>query len=207
MKKKVYNAAESAEFIKKYLPIPKYQVVRKMEEITMNPPFVLKILSEKAIHKTEFNGVQIVRYKESLKPAFDLLIKESRTHGLNIDGIMVQEFFNGIESIIGIKKDPVFGHIILFGAGGIFTEVIKDTSTRKCPINLSDAGEMIDELRSRKVFYGERGKKVNIKKLKESLVKISKLPIKNKKIEEIDVNPFTLSGNKCLAVDVRIVSS
>lgn len=207
MKKRVYNAAESGEFIKKYIPIPKQEVVKDIGEITINPPFVLKILSKDALHKTEFNGVQIVKYKEALKPAFNSMIKEAKIHGIHLDGIMVQEFFNGIESIIGIKKDPVFGHVILFGAGGIFTEAIKDTSTRKCPISLNDAGEMIDELKSRKIFYGERGKKISINKLKEALVSISKLPTKHPEIEEIDINPFTLSKDKCLAVDVRIVSS
>lgn len=206
MEKRVLNADKSSMIIKKYITVPKYQVVRNIEEIKMKVPLVLKILSKDAVHKTEVNGVQIVKYQEELKPAFDELMKEVKKHNLHLDGIMAQEFVSGIETIIGIKKDPVFGHMILFGLGGIFTEVTADTSTRKCPITLNDAEEMINELKSSRIFYGFRGIKTNLKELKESLVKISELPKKHPEIEELDINPFTIN-TKGFAVDVRIVNS
>ena len=120
---------------------------------------------------------------------------------------MVQEFIKGIETIIGIKKDSVFGHMILFGLGGIFTEAISDTSTRKCPIDLNDAEEMINELRSSRIFRDFRGMKVNINDLKKSLVSVSRLPLKYSDISELDINPFTLTNEKGFAVDARIVKS
>lgn len=205
MEKRVLNAAESSRLVEKYVSAPKFEVVKKFEEIKMKVPLVLKILSKDAIHKTEFNGVQIVRYKEELKPAFNELMKEAKKHKLHLDGIMVQEFAKGIETIAGIKKDPVFGHMILFGLGGIFTEVIADTSTRKCPIDLNDAEEMIEELRSSKVFHGFRGMSVNLNDLKKSLVNISRIPLKYHDVSELDINPLILNRKGSLAVDARIV--
>ena len=207
MEKRVYDAIESANIVKNYVNIARSEVVHKLEDITIKAPLVLKVLSKDALHKSDVNGVKIVMYPESIKPAFDDIIKEAKKHKLRLNGIMVQEFIKGIETIVGIKKDPVFGHMILFGLGGIFTEVIADTSTRKCPIRFSDAEEMINELKSSKVFYGFRGIKTNVRELKKSLVKISKLPTKYPEISELDINPLMLTDKKAFAVDVRIISS
>ena len=117
---------------------------------------------------------------------------------------MVQKFVEGENLIIGIKKDEVFNHVILFGVGGIFTEIIDDISIRKCPINKHDAKEMIDELRARKIFYGFRGKKLNVELLKRILIKVSEIPNKHKDIEELDINPFILNEKDGKVVDARI---
>jgi len=207
MEKKVYNAAESSKFLKDYASIPKFEVVNHVDEIKIKAPLVLKILSKDALHKTEINGVKIVPYNESVTSAFSDLMKEAQSHKIVPDGIFVQEFVKGIESIVGIKKDPVFGHMILFGLGGVFTEVVADTSTRKCPITLEDADEMISELKSSRVFHEFRGMKVDFNGLKKSLVRISELPLKHPEIEELDINPFTLTGKGSMAVDIRVISS
>jgi ATP-grasp domain len=207
MEKKVYNAAESSKFLKDYVSIPKFEVVNHVDEIKIKAPLVLKILSKDALHKTEINGVKIVMYNESVTSAFSDLMKEAQNHKITPDGIFVQEFVKGIESIVGIKKDPVFGHMILFGLGGVFTEVVADTSTRKCPITMEDADEMISELKSSRVFHEFRGMKVDFNGLKKSLVRMSQLPLKHPEIEELDINPFTLTSKDSMAVDIRIISS
>jgi len=206
MEKRVLNAAESEKIVSGFVSLPKSQVVKRFEEIKLKAPLALKILSPNAIHKTEVNGVRVVMYEDSVKPAFDALMRDAQEHKLQLDGIFVQEFVKGVETIAGLKKDPVFGHMILFGLGGIFTEVIADTSTRKCPITLSDAEDMICELKSSKIFLeGFRGMKVDLNGLKKSLVEISKIPGKHKNIEELDINPFTLTDKGSFAVDVRAV--
>ena len=207
MQKKVYNAAEASEIVKKFVRVPRQEVVGSLDEIKMEPPLVLKLLSRDALHKTEFNGVQIVKYREAIKPAFDSIMKEAEKRKLEVDGILVQEYIPGVEAIIGIKKDPVFGHMIIFGAGGIFTEIFADTSTRKCPVSLEDAEEMIKALRSGKMFRGARGMNVDIEELKKAIVSVSRLPLKNPEIEELDINPFTSNSSGCFAVDVRIITS
>jgi hypothetical protein len=203
--KTALNAFQAAKIAEKFVTVPESQVIHSLDEIKIKPPLVLKILSPDALHKTEVNGIRIVMYDNSLADSFKDLVLEAEKHKIALDGIMVQKYVKGIETIVGIKRDPVFGHMILFGLGGIYTEAIADTTTRKCPINLNDADEMINSLKSSKIFKGFRGMNVNLNDLKKSLVEISRIPLKHKNIEEMDINPFTLTDKKSFAVDVRII--
>ena len=206
MKKQgIYTGFKSEKFLSKYLPVSKSQLVKKVSQIKIMAPLVLKIISPDALHKSDINGVRIVQHDEDVEREFNDLIKISKRLRLNLEGIMVQKFTDGEKLIIGIKKDATFGHIILFGLGGIFTEVLDDTSIRKCPITEHDAEEMISELRASKIFYGFRGKKYNLETLKKSLVSVSKIPLKYKKISELDINPFILNEYEGRVVDARII--
>ena len=124
-----------------------------------------------------------------------------------LEGILVQEKIQGRECIIGIKKDPAFNHVILFGLGGTLTEIFEDISIRKCPISLKDAEEMIDELKSSKLFEEYRGEKVNTSLLQKTLVKISQIPQKYKNIQELDINPFIINEKVGKVADARIIFS
>lgn len=208
MKKKkqvIYTDYEAEKFLSKYVQIAENQLVKSVDEIKIKAPLVLKIISPQALHKTEIGGVKIVHSQEDIERAFQELLTIAKRKRLKLDGIMVQKFIEGTQLIIGIKKDPVFGHIILFGVGGIFTELFEDITIRKCPIDKNDAQEMIDELRARKLFYGFRGKKLNRELLKKTLIKISEIPKKNKTISELDINPYILTEKQGLVVDARIV--
>jgi hypothetical protein len=204
-KQMIFTEYKAEKFLAKYLPIAKNQLVKRGDEISMKPPFVMKIISPQALHKSDINGVRIIKNQEDIPGQFNDLLKIVKKRRIKLDGILVQQFIEGEQLIIGIKKDPIFGHIILFGIGGIFTEVYDDTSIRKCPITKTDAQEMIDELKARQIFYGFRGKKLNVNLLKETLVKVSQIPSKNKKIEELDINPFILNEKSGVVVDARIV--
>ena len=204
-KKGVYTDYDAEKFLSKYVSISENQLVKSVDEIKIKAPLVLKIISHQALHKTEIGGVKIVKKQEDVHRAFDDLMRISKKHKIKLDGIMAQKFQEGEQLIIGLKKDPVFGHVILFGIGGIFTELFKDTSIRKCPITDKDAQEMMDELRSKELFYGFRGKNLNRKHLKDTLVKISKIPLKHKGIQELDINPFILNEKQGHVVDARIV--
>jgi len=203
----VFDAFQSEKFLKRYIPVSKNQLVKSIEEIKIKTPLVLKIISKDALHKTEINGVRIIKSNQELKSNFKDLIKTANKKKIKLKGIMVQEFYKGEQLIIGIKKDPVFNHVILFGLGGIFTEVLDDISIRKCPISLQDAQEMIFGLKAKKIFEGFRGKKLNTTLLKKVLVEVSKIPINNKKITELDINPFILNGKSGKVVDSRIIFS
>jgi len=191
---KILNSYEAQHFLEKYIDLPKSQLVNVLSEIKIQPPLVLKIISDQAIHKTEIKGVRIVNSNEQLVKEFNNLQILSKK--INIKGILVQEFIEGEQLIIGIKKDPVFNHVILFGLGGIYTELLKDTSIRKCPITEKDALEMINSLKSKELFT---------KLLIKTLVNISKIPSKHKDIQELDINPFILNEKEGKAVDIRIV--
>ena len=203
--KHILSAYKAQEFIKPYVSVPKCQLIKQLWQVKLKLPLVLKLISPKLIHKSDIDGVKIAKTPGELKKSFNELIKTAKRKKINIEGILVQEFCEGQELIIGIKKDPTFNHMIIFGLGGIFTEVLKDTSTRKCPITIDDIEEMLSELKSKAILQGYRGKKLNLSLLKQTLLSLSELPSKYKNIQELDINPFILNSKEGKAVDVRIV--
>ncbi|MBN1644975.1 acetate--CoA ligase family protein [Candidatus Woesearchaeota archaeon] len=191
---------ESLQFISKYLPVAESYTVKSIDQIKPEFPLVLKIVSSKFIHKTEVKGIRIVNNQEGLVKNFNELKKIKGTKA-----ILVQEFVKGTELIIGIKKDSSFGHAIMFGIGGVMVELLKDVSFRICPINDKDAESMINELKSKELLTGFRGQApVNLKLLKKILVKASNIPVKNKNITELDINPLIINERQALAVDARL---
>lgn len=205
MKKGVLTDYEAEKFLAKYIKVSKNQLVQRPEEIKIKTPLALKIISKDALHKSDIGGVKIVKSQEEVEPAFSELLKIAKRKKLKLDGIMAQKFEKGTQLIIGIKKDPVFDHAILFGLGGIFTEVLKDTAVRKCPISKIDAEEMLSELKAAKIFEEFRGKKLNTRQLINDLIKISEIPKKHKNLRELDINPYMLDEKKGVAVDARAV--
>lgn len=205
---KALNEVKAEALLSKYLPIAKSTLVKNVNQVkNVQFPVVLKIVSDQALHKTEVGGVKIVNSKEELEKEFISLQNIAKNKKIKLDGILLQEKISGVECIIGIKKDPVFNHVILFGVGGVFTEVLEDISIRKCPINESDADEMINELKSSKLFSskGFRGRKLNTALLKRILVKVSEIPLKHKNIQELDINPFIINEKDGKVADARIV--
>lgn len=161
-------------------------------------PCVLKLVSKKVSHKTEVGGVVIARDLAQVRKAAARFAKEG--------SVLVQEFCDGVEMFIGIKKDQTFGHVLLTGIGGIFVEVYDDVAFRVCPITKRDAKSMLDELKGKALLAGVRGKKpVSRAALIDAMVKLSKLPGKMPNIEELDVNPFIVSEKRGVAVDARFV--
>ena len=201
----VMDLQKSQEIISKYVDVPKSQVIHSLKDLKLKAPLVLKIISPDAIHKTELGGVIIVPRSEEIESSFDELVSNAKKNKLPLKGILAQEYIEGTQLIIGIKKDPTFNHVILFGLGGIFTEILNDVSIRKCPITLEEAEDMIYELKSKKLFEGFRNIQLNKELLKKSLVEISKLPQKHKNIQELDINPYILNSKAGSAVDIRIV--
>ncbi|MBW2969278.1 acetate--CoA ligase family protein, partial [Candidatus Woesearchaeota archaeon] len=146
------------------------------------------------------NGVRIVSNQEELEKEFKDLKKIKGTKSF-----LVQEFVKGTELIIGLKKDNSFGHALMFGIGGVMVELLKDVSFRICPINKNDAQEMIDELKAKDLLKGFRGsKEVNLNLLKNILVKVSEIPLKNSNIKELDINPLIINDKKAFVVDARL---
>ena len=179
--------------------------IKKAEKSIKKYPIVLKIISPKAVHKTDVNAVRIVHKKEDFEREFKDLIIMAKKKRIPLNGILVQEYIKGREVIIGIKNDPSFGHAIMFGLGGTMVEVLKDVTFRICPIEESDAENMIQELKTKQILYGVRGEKaVNINLLKRILVKVSLIPKKHKNIEELDINPLIINEKEAKAVDVRV---
>ena len=205
MKQEVLTEFEAEKILKNYLPIAKNQLVHSVKEIKLKIPLVLKIMSKQVIHKSDINGVKIVKEKTELEQAFNELIKITKNKKLKLQGILVQEYLEGLQLIIGIKKDSVFNHVILLGAGGIYTEIFKDISIRVCPITEKDAESMIENIRYKEALQGKRGKKANISLLRKILVKTSKIPLTHKRLLELDINPLIINEKTAKVADARMV--
>ena len=164
-------------------------------------PVVLKISSNSLLHKSEKNAVKLDIKEENFSKTYDELdlIKIEK------QGIIVQKYINGKFILLGLKKDPTFGHIILVCVGGIYTEIIKDTAMRITPINKNQALEMVKELKSYKILGGFRGEKVNINLIVEALLKLSKISQRCPSIKELDINPLIVNENSAEVVDARII--
>ncbi|MDP2820636.1 MAG: acetate--CoA ligase family protein [bacterium] len=172
-------------------------------------PVALKIVSKNLIHKTEEQAFLLnIKNEEELKKSWQILeaISGKKEIKSGFEGILVQKMAQGIELIIGAKKDEIFGPVIMFGIGGVFAEIYKDIVFRLAPINKIEAEKMIKEIKGYKILTGFRGKKaVDIGNLAEILVKISDIISQEKNIKEIDLNPVMVQGKEINIVDVKII--
>ena len=173
----------------------------ELKNVKIEFPWAMKVYG-KILHKTEAGGVKVDI--GNLEEAEDAFLKMKNIPGS--EGVIVQRMYKGIELIIGCKEDAQFGKIILFGLGGIMTEIFKDVSIRALPISRYDAKKMIREIKGFKILNGFRNlKPVNLKLLEEYLLRVSHL-MQKENISEMDINPIIAYDNKLIAVDVRIKS-
>ncbi len=204
---KVLVEKEAEDFLEKEgFPVAKRKTVKTEEEMLraakeIGYPLVLKVVSEKIIHKSDVGGVKTdLRSEEEARTAFKeiMSIKDS-------EACLVQKFVLGDWFLIGLKKDPTFNHVLAFGTGGIYTEVIKDVALRICPVDVEEVKKMMKETKSYKILEGVRGKKLNIKAVEDILLKTSDLTQKYPNIQELDINPLVVNEKEAVVVDVRIV--
>ncbi|MEA4963187.1 acetate--CoA ligase family protein [Lutispora sp.] len=173
-------------------------------------PVVMKILSSDIIHKTEAGCVFVgVKTEEEVEEAFTKICDNANHYNpdAKIDGVLIQEMAPaGLEAIIGMKKDPQFGPVIMVGSGGIYVEVFKDVALRLLPITRLDASKMLTETKLSQIINGARGTVYDKETLINTLLKLSNLIIENPTIEEIDINPFFLyeEGKGAKGVDALI---
>lgn len=165
-------------------------------------PVVLKIVSKKVLHKSDIEGVKLeINNKEELIKAFNQLSKIKE-----FEGALIQRYIKGNQLILGLKKDPVFGHIILFGLGGVFTEIIKENSIKICPVSKTDVEKMIKELKGHEILEGARNQlKIDMNQLKHLILKLSDLSLKYPKIKELDINPLIANQSQMKVVDASII--
>ncbi len=169
-------------------------------------PVVLKGSGHKVIHKTEMGIVKLgIASDQELVKAYDEIMNK----GVELDGVLVQEMINGDrEFIIGLSRDPQFGHYVMFGLGGIYAEALKDVAFRIAPISWLDAEEMMSELKTSRLLNEFRGKPaVDRSILTNTLIRVGNLGLENNEIAEIDINPLIISDGKPVAVDSLIILS
>jgi acyl-CoA synthetase (NDP forming) len=175
-------------------------------------PVVLKVSSVDITHKSDAGGVKVnLKNKAEVENAFDTIIRSCKAAvpTAKIEGVSVQPMGKpGIEVIIGMIKDPSFGPVIMFGLGGVFVEVLKDVAFRVIPIEGSDAEDMINEVKGKKLLEGYRGQEpADVAYLQQMLLKLSDFVNATPEIQEIDMNPVFSYKDGAVVVDARIILS
>jgi len=172
-------------------------------------PVVLKVIAKEIIHKSDVGGViGDIKNEDEVSAAYEEILSsvKKKFRRVKIEGVLVQKMEQGVEVIIGMKRDPQFGAVVMFGLGGVFVEVMKDVSFRIAPIEKAEAEEMINEIKGVNILKGVRGrKKVNISALVDLLFKVSKISMAKKDILELDLNPVIVDEKKAKVVDARII--
>ncbi len=175
-------------------------------------PVVLKILSPDITHKTDVGGVKLnLTDADSVRAAFTDMMDSVRRNrsDARIDGVLVQKMIesrNGIEMILGTKKDSVFGTVIMAGMGGITAELMRDFSLGFPPLNERLARRMLESLRMWPLLKGYRGRPgVDLDRLLEIMIRLSYLVADFPEITEIDINPLLVGADTITALDSRIV--
>lgn len=177
----------------------------------MGFPIVLKICSTDILHKTDCNGVVLnLKTSQEVRTAYGMILKNARDFAPDADikGVTVQAMHDkaDYELIIGAKKDDQFGPVILFGMGGVLTEVFKDVSMGLPPLNHMLARQMIEKTKISKVLKGFRNvQRASIQELEEILIRTGRLVTDFPEITELDINPLMVKNGNILAVDARVL--
>ncbi len=206
--------AESFELLEAYgIPVPPYGIARTAEDALkiadeIGYPVAMKIVSPDILHKTDVGCVKLNVMREGVKRTFHELVKRAEDYlNAEVEGVLVQKMMpEGKEVIVGMKRDPQFGPLIMFGLGGIYVEVFRDVSFRIAPIGKEDANEMIREVKAYRLLKGVRGEKPSdIEGIKDVILRVSKLSVDLNNVMEMDLNPVFVYEKGCYVVDAKIV--
>jgi acetyl-CoA synthetase (ADP-forming) len=192
------------------IPVTPEELVINTEDLSqaihkIGYPLVMKGCAAEIAHKTERGLIRLdVRNEDEARTAFKEITAA-------MDGaekaVLVQQMIKGKrELVVGLTRDPQFGPCVMFGLGGIFTEILEDTAFRVAPIEKRDAHEMMQEIKAHKILEAIRGMEpVDKDMLADILIAIGRLGIENEAVKEIDINPLIISRGKPMAVDALVV--
>lgn len=197
------------------IPTPKGVVIKDVTKILdetkhLSYPLVAKVVSPEISHKSDAGGVVLaINDLDSLLIAYHTIIQNAKIYNPNaiIEGVLVEEMVKGpfLEAFIGVKKDPIFGPVILCGLGGIYVEILKDVSQELAPVSRQDATRMIQQLKSYPLFSGVRnGLKYDVEGFADVLVNVSNLALNlDGNWTELEINPLIVfeEGKGVMALD------
>lgn len=197
------------------IPVPKFALTSGVKETAAEAekigfPVALKIVSPDILHKSDIGGVALnINNVKELKLKYQEMTTQiaKKEPKAKILGVMVQKMMpQSTEVIIGAIRDRQFGPSIMFGIGGIFTEVYDDSAFRVAPIDKIDAWNLIHSLRGSKILEGARGRpSVDIDAIASLLVSVSKLIMEHDAITELDLNPVISYPDGACVVDSRFI--
>lgn len=178
----------------------------------MGHPVVLKVMSPDITHKTDVGGVMVgLRDDDEVRNAYQHIVNSASQHrpDATIEGVTVQPMIRAdysVELILGAKKDPIFGSVIMVGSGGVAAELYGDRTLGLPPLNERLSRRMLESLKCWPQLRGFRGKPaMNIDKLIEILMRLSYLVADYPEIEELDINPLLVTPEDVVALDARVI--
>jgi len=207
---------EAKEVLAAYgVPVVRDALVQGEDEavaaaVAAGMPVVLKVESPDIAHKTEAGVVRLnLRTEADVRAAFREVMANARAVAppARIGGVLVQPMVPpGTEIMVGALIDPQFGPMIVVGLGGVFVELLKDTSARLAPVDRIEACRMLGELKAQQVLRGFRGAEpVDVERLAEIVARVSELVAdQHERIAELDINPLICAGERIVAVDALI---
>jgi succinyl-CoA synthetase beta subunit len=202
---------ESKQVLASYgIPVTREILVQRSEALLkavheIGYPLVVKGCSPEATHKTERGLIRTdVRNDQEALDAYKAI---SAAMTGSDAAVLVQEMVDGKrELVIGMTREPQFGPCVMFGLGGIFTEILDDVAFRVAPLQKRDAFAMMSEIKGRKILEAIRGMKAaNLERLAEILIRVGQIGLDHERVKEIDINPVILSGSEPIAVDALVV--
>lgn len=197
---------EVKEFLRESgIPTTDFQVVRSVGEIDQKKlkfPIVLKVCSPNILHKTDVGGVVLDVHKDALEQEFSKMREKFPNEQILVESHQDRR----VEVIVGLINDPTFGLTIMFGLGGIYTEVYKDVTFRVVPIKKEDAEEMLREIKAAPILEGFRKIKVDRDAILSILMKVSALGEKYMdRIDQMDLNPVFVKEKGAVVVDAKLL--
>ncbi len=198
---------------------PHSRVARSLDEALhcveeIGYPVVMKVVSRDILHKSDVGGVALdLENRSEVIDAYQAIMRNCRAHlpDARIDGIEVVAMVRpGVELIVGARRDPGFGPIVMFGHGGIYVEVMKDVSFRAVPLGRPEVMEMIKEIRAYPLLLGVRGEeRKDIPSVVDTILRLATVIRHCPGISDIEVNPLVAydEGTGSIAVDVRVLLS
>lgn len=215
----ILDEHQSKRILKEYgIPVVRECVVHGPEEAlaaaaAIGYPVAVKVLSSDVPHKTDANALALdVDSPARLRLCYDAVLANVRSHqpGARVAGVLIQEMAaRGVEVILGVSRDPQSGPIVMFGMGGVLTEIFRDVSFRALPIRRVDAAEMIAETRAAQLLRGHRGRPpADVDALVETLLQVSQMAEDlGDDLLELDVNPLIVgpAGSGVQVVDALLV--
>jgi acyl-CoA synthetase (NDP forming) len=210
-KRNTLSEHESKELLRHYgIPVTQEKEARDQESLLeavreIGFPLVMKACSPHLSHKTERGLVRMdIRNEQEAAGAFEEIMSQAQERDATV---LVQEMVKGSrELVVGLTRDVQFGPCVMFGLGGIFTEILEDISFRVAPIQKADALDMMQEIKGRKILEAVRGMPAaDLDLLSEILITVGNIGLEHERIKEIDINPLILAGSKPVAVDALVV--
>lgn len=195
---------EAKSILKDYgIMSPAGMLIEKLPDtISLTFPVVLKVSDERILHKTDVGGVRLgIRNRRELATEFNRMKKKFPDSLFLIEEMLPK----GVEFIIGVTRDPVFGSILMLGAGGIYTELYKDVVFRKIPVSRKDAEDMIEGIHSGAFCKGFRGIRIDCSLLADMLIRISGMVVSGKyDVESMDLNPVIVTDTTATIADAKL---